>query len=96
MKKEEYLNKKSALKSEHENAVRKLAMEFVKSNSDIMVGDFIKDHIGTIKVESISVGFGFSKDFPDPLFRGQQYTTKGKPFKNYDPRTVWGGNVVSN
>ena len=95
MNKTEYLAKKLKLKAEAEEKQHQLAKEYVLSNTTIRVGDFVADHIGTIKVEKITIGYGFSRDNPKAIYYGLQYTKSGKPFKSGAKRSVWAGNVVN-
>jgi len=60
MNKSEYLTKRSELKAETEKKQSELAKEYALSNTTAKIGDFVKDHIGTIKVERITAGYDFS------------------------------------
>lgn len=95
MNRSEYLLQRSVLRKEAEEKQYQLAKEFVLSNTNVKKGDFVVDHLGTIKVERITVAYGFSKDYPEASYYGVQYTKSGKPFKSGVKRSVWGGNVVN-
>ncbi len=94
MTKEEYLDKKREIRKEYNEKVYELAKEFVMSNTDIKRGDFVKDHIGTVKVEVIKPSYGLTKNVPQATYYGVMYTKAGKPFKSGEKRAVWGGNLI--
>ena len=93
MNKAEFLVKKKKLKLKYDNALAILSKDFITSNTIVEIGDIIKDHIGFVKCEQITVGYGFSTDFPVGVFTGPCYTKAGKPFKSGETRSVWGDNI---
>ncbi len=95
MLKEEYLNKKTELRKEAEKKQYNLDKEFVLSNTSVEIGDFVKDHLGTIKVEKIAVAYGFSRDYPEAVYYGVKYTKTGKSFKSKEKRNIWGSDAVN-
>lgn len=93
MNKAEYLKRRAELNEEAKANRSKLAKEYVLSNTTVKVGDFVKDHVGTIKVERIAPSIkGFAKDFPELIYFGTAYTKSGKPFKNGEKRNVYESN----
>ena len=93
MNKSEYLFKKKEARRKYDNEVSEIAKEYVKTNTKADVGDFVTDHIGTVKVEIITAGYGFTKDFPEGTYCGPCYTKAGKPFKSGERRSVCDGNI---
>jgi len=94
MKRHEYLYKKKELEKNHQFAIQKLAREYVISNCEVKIGDKITDHIGSIIVEVINTGWGYTKEYPIAIFRGPEITKKGNFFKSGSKRSVWGDNRV--
>ena len=70
MTKEEFYFKLDE-KRENGTEVESLYKEFAFSNSNVKIGDFIKDHIGLIKVDKISfVSHTSVLDYPSCIYSG--------------------------
>jgi hypothetical protein len=63
------------------------------SNNPYKIGDFITDHVGTIKIEKIkfSVYFGGS----ECVYIGTQYNKDGKVSKKQDRNTIYQSNIIT-
>ena len=90
---EEYKNQVKLLQEEHERKRFRLAFEYAISNNNVQVGDFVTDHVGTIKVDKISMFY--DKEIPSLIYYGQEYTKTGKQLKNGSERPVYQINVES-
>ena len=84
---EKYKESLTALERKHNEEINQLMAEFAKSNSDVQIGDFFTDHIGTIKVESI--GVYRDKSRPTSIYYGPEYTKKLQPKKSGDKRQAY-------
>lgn len=86
MELEEYNNKKQELYDQYKKDGRRLALDFAISHSSVKKGDFVTDHIGTIKVESFGL---FPDNTPSMIYKGIEYTKAGKPTKKGNKRSVY-------
>lgn len=86
----EYKKKQDALSRKHHKEMALLATEFALANSPLKVGDFARDHIGTIKIERIRA---VDHTKPQCVYQGPCYTTKGVPFKSGESRWVYQSNL---
>jgi len=88
---EEYglLLKKIEDKCNQEKA--ELAKEFALSNNNVKIGDFVTDHMHTIKVERIFVTKLHS--IPTCVYTGPRYTKAGKPTKRPESCQVYQTNI---
>ena len=89
---ETYKSKMLVLEREHGIRKTSLMFDFAHSNSNVKVGDFFTDHIGTIKVEFIKLDA--NKEKPAFIFFGAEYTKKLKPFKSGSKRPAYQVNKV--
>lgn len=95
MKIEEYKEFKAEIDKEYQMKLRELAAIFATANSPVSVGDFVTDHIGTIKVEKVSLYLSLSKDVPSCVYYGPCYTKKNVLYKSGEKREVHQMNIKS-
>jgi len=93
MDRETYFKKLKNLEKEFHQRKVELASECAYSNNTYNIGDMITDHIGSIRIERISLGLAFSDGFPMLVYEGVEYTKKGVPKKRGDKRRVYASNV---
>lgn len=77
---EEYIALQKRMARKHVEEAYNLRVSFIRSANPIKTGDFITDHMGTIKVEK-SMPYGDDHK-PTCCYEGPRYTKAGKPFKN--------------
>lgn len=83
MDKKEYMDLLKKINDDCEAAKKKLAHDYAVYNNEVTKGQFVEDHIGTIKVESISFCMGtIGNDFPQCIYSGPKVTKSGSPFKS--------------
>ena len=87
MKKEEFELQLGKIKREQNEKIEELSKKFALSNSSVKVGDFVKDHMGWIKVEKI--GFVVSETNPYCTYFGAEYTLKMIQKKNKAKRKLY-------
>lgn len=92
MTKDEYLEKKKLLKTEFDQKVRNLAIEYVKSNSPYNPGDIITDQIGSIRVEKLQTAYDYT-GFPEAVYTGLVLKKDLTPTKKMEKRQVWESNI---
>jgi hypothetical protein len=89
----DYLKKLSEMIKRHNGEIRRLQQEYAYAQSPYKVGDYVTDHIGTIKVEKIQwQSSDMGKDVTCVYF-GQCYTRKKEPFKSGETRFVFQKNI---
>lgn len=93
MELEEYKDLKQQLRDQCGKAERNLAYEYAQSHNSVKVGDFVTDHIGTIKVELMRLYFEYGSGIPALVYIGAEYTKAGKPFKSESKRSVYQNNL---
>ena len=92
---EVYKKRQQELSYQYEKNKRWLSLEFAQSHSSINIGDFVTDHIGTIKVESFGLNTGYGRsDLPSMVYKGTEYTKAGKPRKDGSIRSVYQTNLI--
>lgn len=95
---EVYVKRQRELADQYEKDIRWLSLEYAQSHSSINIGDFVTDHIGTIKVEAFGLNNGYggysSSDMPSMIYKGTEYTKAGKPRKDGSKRSVYQTNLV--
>jgi len=89
----EYKKALKAARMDYDRAVNKISTDFAFSNNTIKIGDFVTDHVGTVKVEKIGVYTGLSQN-PKCTYFGTCYTKKGAPYKDDKKATVYQKNVL--
>ena len=85
MNKEQYIQKAQEINDKAEMDLNDLASDYCLSHNDIKIGDFFRDHMGTIKVEEIRVAVANLCC----VYYGPEYTTKRQPKKNTKQRAAW-------
>lgn len=92
MKYEEYRQLQDEITRKYSKELNDLAVKYAHFNNPYKIGDFVTDHIGTIKIEKIKAPY--SRDNPQCFYYGLCYTKKGKPYKSGEKRDVYLSNVV--
>jgi len=90
----EFYRRLDLLKDEFEDKVGKVEEEYALSHNKVKIGDIITDHIGCIKVDSISVTKIYGSTLPLCAYHGEEYTKKGVAKKNGNNRVVWQSNLI--
>ena len=92
MKLEDYKNQMKDLENRFIADKSALSKSYALLNSPAVVGEFISDHSGTIKIQHITFHIGHSR-IPECVYRGPRYTKTGKPFKNGENGAVYQQNI---
>lgn len=78
------------IKERTEKEINNLKRKYASEHSTVVKGDIVTDHIGSVKVERITVHYGYNRDTePSCIYYGQEITKKGVPFKNESKRSVF-------
>jgi hypothetical protein len=93
MTKEEYNIKLVELKSKFNKDNNALHKEYAFANNPHKVGDVIKDHIGSIRIETIGVYIVHGT--PECTYSGPELTKKLEPSKKGTKRTIYQSNLDS-
>jgi hypothetical protein len=89
---QEYNDGVLRLENKMEQEKRALVQEYCLSNNTVEVGDFFTDHIGTVKVDVISIAGGSWGTPPCCVYAGFEYTKKMQPYKSQSRRKAWQSN----
>jgi len=92
MEREEYLRKLKELELSQAKQRKDLAIEYAKLNNPYNVGDIISDHIGTIKIESISFDWGWNNS-PQCVYNGVILKKDLTPNKLNKKTSVYQSNI---
>jgi hypothetical protein len=92
MTKEQYYEKLKAIELEYDAMKKTLYREYAFANNPYKVGDFVTDHIGTIKIEKIQAYKAF--DLPSCVYTGTQYKKDGTLSKKQNHTVVNQINIV--
>jgi hypothetical protein len=84
---DQYKEKVRELVIEFKNNKKQLAKEFALANNPYKVGDIFTDHIGSVKVEKISVYL--SLDIPSCVYEGLVVKSDGTPAKKLGKRSAF-------
>ena len=88
---EEYKNKLAVIEHDYNKRKGALDRDYAFSNSSVIAGDIVTDHIGSILVESVKYTAGGS---PACVYFGIELTKKMLPKKSGVKRKVWQGNLL--
>jgi hypothetical protein len=88
---EEYKSELKRINEEFDLKKRLLATKYALSNTNYTVGDIVKDHIGTIKVEKIYTTMSFN--VPVCVYEGIELKKDGTPTKKGSKRQVYQINI---
>jgi hypothetical protein len=91
---EEYEQKLKELKDEFNQKELDLRRELVAANSPYKIGDKVTDHIGTIVIEKMGCGWGYSNK-PCATYFGIELKKDGTPNKKGNKRMVWQCNLIN-
>jgi hypothetical protein len=88
---EEFRTKVKAIDIEYDNKKLLLAKEYADSNNTVKIGDIVKDHIGSVRVEEIK--YNLRSIRPDCVYFGQELKKNGEPKKRVSKRMVYQMNM---
>lgn len=88
---EQYNEKIKFLNTVFENAKKEVGRDFAISNNTIKIGDIIKDHNGTIKVEVIRV---YLSNPPQCVYNGVELNKDNTPNKKGTKRDIFQINIL--
>ena len=91
---EDYKNKKSVIEHDYNKRLKALAMDFAFSNSSVIAGDIVTDHIGSVLVDHIKFSMSSSSGGPTCVYYGVELTKKMQPKKSGRIRGVWQTNLL--
>lgn len=94
MSEEEYIKKKKDLEIELRLNILNLNAEYAHANNHLKRGDIAEDHIGKIRVESISYGY-VSYGLPQCIYKGQTLKKDGTETAKKEQREVYQSNLKS-
>jgi hypothetical protein len=93
MTKEEYDKKLESIAKRYNTEINQLKKEYALTNNTVKLGDVITDHMGSIKVDNISITMTFSNKYPICLYSGIEILKSGKPSKRGSIRNVYQSNL---
>lgn len=92
---QEYKDGLKSLQKKYEMDKFALAKIFVRANNPYNVGDIVRDHIGSIKIEAIGFfGHDNANNLPCAVFTGTELTKDLKPARRQTGRFVYQLNVI--
>ena len=80
------------LQKKHIKEIRELYKKYAFSNNPYKIDDVISDHIGSIKIEEISVCI--INGIPSCVYYGVELKKDGTPKKGQKYRTVYQVNII--
>jgi hypothetical protein len=95
MTQEEYNSKLNELEVEFRNKKRLLIKECALSNNPYKVGDIVKDSIGSLKIEKITVELSYLSSLPECVYWGVELKVDLNPMKRQTGRCVYQNNIKS-
>ena len=96
MTKEEYQLKYKEITEQEDERKKSLAKDYANSNNPYKIGDIIKDHDRSIKIEDIHYSLYKAIDvFPCCVFYGTELTKKGELNKRGKKRMIYQTNIIS-
>lgn len=93
MKREEYQRMVDLINQKRDSELEALSKKYALSNNKVKEGDIVTDHIGSVKVERISVYLQLK--VPQCVYRGVEYTKAGHSFKSGAKRDVYQQNLIT-
>jgi len=98
MNEQEYISKVEIIEANAKKEHKLLAIAYAKDNSDIVIGDVVTDHIGSVRVEKIAYENSYlnGRMLPQCVYFGIRLTQKGDEFKNGKTRWVHQYNLKIN
>lgn len=92
----DFQTKLKALKDEAKKKEQDLFIEYAYANNTLKPGDIVTDHIGSIKIEKISVHVSYlSEPKPMCIYIGIELKKDLTPTKVRKERTVYQSNIVT-
>ena len=95
MTKDELNEKLQNIEREKDLEARKVLKEYALSNAIYKVGDIIEDHLGRIKIESVSWSMNYGHRDSTAVYVGAQLKKDLTTFKSGEKRNVYQNNVTS-
>ena len=92
MTQQEYKLELDRIDREYNSRKNNLYTEYALSNNPYKVGDIISDHIGSVKVESVSVYLDIDR-LPMCVYTGTTLRKDLTPSKKNEKRKVYQGNI---
>jgi hypothetical protein len=93
MTKEEFVAERNKLADQHQKDLKELTIKYVLANNPYKEGDIIKDHVGSIKIESIGFYGSTFIGTPSCAYTGIELKKDGTPKKANVKRTIYQENV---
>lgn len=88
----EYLKEREKIERSYEDKKVLLDLKYTQENSRVNIGDIVTDHLGSVRVEKISLYR--SCGFPSCIYTGPCITKKMIPFKSGERREVYQTNII--
>lgn len=89
----EYQKRLEGMRIRHRCEISDLQEMYAMSQSPFKIGDFVTDHIGTIKVERVDWEAAHQGRDVRCVYFGPCFTKAGKPFKSGECRAVYQSNI---
>ena len=89
----ELLNAEEFYQKEYDDKIRTVRHQYAMENNPINIGDIIRDHIGSIKVETIRVCY--KTKYPTCIYNGFVVTKSGSISKKQTKRDVYQIHIIS-
>lgn len=93
MTQQEYNIELNLLTSKFQKEKKEIDKKFAIANNPYKIGDFITDHVATIKVEEISFWKSLN-GIPSCVYTGTQYNKDGSISKKQDHDTIFQMNII--
>lgn len=91
---EEYKNKIKEIEAEANHRKKLLMKVYCDANNPYKVGDIVKDHIGSIQIESIAYDYGSSYSAPCCVYKGPVLKKDLTPVKRGEKRSCYQSNII--
>ena len=88
MTEEEFDFKIAEIHEKASNLKKELFVDYAHSNNSYKIGDIVKDHSSIIKIERITVTFGYLNKYPQCIYRGPRLKKDLKPYKSGEHDSV--------
>lgn len=90
----EQLNEQiNAIREEAETKIKSVQKDYALANNPYKINDFFTDHVGTIKIEKIELGFSAIR-IPCCVYYGTIINKNGRPNKKGDRRYAYQSNEI--
>lgn len=92
MKIEELIYIEKDIYQEYQNALFDARLKYCKENSNVKIGDIVKDHIGSVLVEKISM---HNSSTPCLIYYGLELKKDLSPRKDKSKRSCYQTNIIN-